>query len=299
MTRSYLLVPALMAAAIPAWCDQQFQASGLVLEVDKAHQTITVSHGSIPGFMDAMVMPFHVKEPKAFDQVHPAMMIDFKLVVTKTSSYISDIRERKFESIEADPDQARRLKALDAALQAKAGAAPPIQPGQVVPDFSLTDQDRHPRSLSQFDGKVVAITFIYTRCPLPDYCFRLTNNFGRLQKRFKQRIGRDLILLSITFDPNHDTPEVLAKYAGVWKADTKGWSFLTGPLADVRQVCGMFGMNFWPDEGVLTHSLHTVVLDRQRRLVANLEGNQFTANQLGDLVASVLARPSAKARQKN
>jgi protein SCO1/2 len=299
MTRSYLLVPTLIAAAIPAWCDQQFQASGLVLEVDKAHQTITVSHGSIPGFMDAMVMPFHVKDPKALDQVHPAMMVEFKLVVTKTSSYISDVRERKFESIEADPDQARRLKVLDKALQAKSGAAPTIQPGQVVPDFHLTNQSRHLLSLSQFDGKVVAITFIYTRCPLPDYCFRLTNNFGRLQKRFKEKMGRDLVLLSITFDPTNDTPEVLAKYADVWKADTKGWSFLTGSLTDVKQVCGMFGMNFWQDEGVLTHSLHTIVLDRQRKLVANLEGNQFTANQLGDLVALELARPSARARPKN
>jgi protein SCO1/2 len=299
MQRSHLLVPALIAAAIPAWCDQQFQASGLVLEVDRVHQTITISHGSIAGFMDAMVMPFHVKDPKALDQVHPAMLVDFKLFVTKRSSYIADVRERKFESIEADPDQARRLKVLDKALQAKSGAAPTIQPGQAVADFSLTDQNHRQRSLSQFDGKVVAITFIYTRCPLPDYCFRLTNNFGRLQKRFKERMGRDLILLSITFDPNHDTPEVLAKYAGVWKADTSGWSFLTGSLADVRRVCGMFGMNFWPDEGVLTHSLHTIVLDRQRRLVANLEGNQYTANQLGDLVANVLGRPSAKARQKN
>jgi len=299
MTRTSLLVPVLIATATPAWCDQQFQASGLVLEVDKAHQTITISHGSIPGFMDAMVMPFHVKDLKAFDQVRPAMLVDFKLFVTKTSSYISDVRERKFESIEADPDQARRLKVLDKALQAKSGAAPPIQPGQVVSDFRLTDQNRHPLALSQFDGKVVAITFIYTRCPLPDYCFRLTNNFGRLQKRFKERMGRDLILLSITFDPTNDTPEVLAKYADVWRADPKGWSFLTGSLADLKQVCGRFGMNFWQDEGVLTHSLHTVVLDRQRRLVANLEGNQFTANQLGDLVATLLARPSAEARQKN
>ena len=244
-------------------------------------------------------MPFHVKEPKTLDQVHPATMVDFKLFVTKTSSYISDVREKKFESIEADPDQARRLKVLDKALQAKSGAAPTIQVGQVVSDFRLTDQNRHPVSLSQFDGKVVALTFIYTRCPLPDYCFRLTNNFGRLQKRFKERMGRDLVLLSVTFDPTNDTPEVLAKYADVWKADTKGWSFLTGSLADVKQVCNSFGMNFWQDEGVLTHSLHTIVLDRQRRLVANLEGNQFTANQLGDLVATVLARSSAKARPKN
>ena len=104
-----------------------------------------------------------------------------------------------------------------------------------------------------FVGKVVAITFIYTRCPLPDYCMRLSNNFARLQKRFNTRMGRDLVLLSITFDPDHDSPDVLAKYAETWKANVDGWRFLTGTLSNVKQVCGMFGMNFWPDEGLLPH----------------------------------------------
>jgi len=136
---------------------------------------------------------------------------------------------------------------------------------------------------------VVAITFIYTRCPLPDYCFRLSNNFRRLQKRFDKRLGRDLVLLSVTFDPANDTPAVLARYAEVFKADGDGWRFLTGPPPDVQRVCAMFGMNFWPDEGTLTHSLHTVIVGRSGQLVTNIEGNQFTADQLGDLVEATLA----------
>jgi protein SCO1/2 len=118
----------------------------------------------------------------------------------------------------------------------------------------------------------------------------LSNNFARLQKRFNDRLGRDLVLLSISFDPDHDHPEVLAKYADQWKANVEGWHFLTGTLNTVKQVCGMFGMNFWPDEGLLTHSLHTAILDREGKLVANIEGNQFTAVQLGDLVEAVLTR---------
>jgi protein SCO1/2 len=299
--RRLFLVSSLLAGfltSVPAWCDQRYQGTGLVLSVDNEHQTITISHDSIPGFMDAMVMPFRVRESKALDNLRPAMMVNFTLVVTKTSSYVSDLQVREFKSVERDPQQAGRLKALDAAMQAKSGVPPVLESGQLVPDFTLTDQNDRPTTLSEFEGKVVAITFIYTRCPLPDYCLRLTNNFGRLQQRFRDRLGRDLILLSISFDPEHDQPPVLAKYASNWKADAKGWRFLTGQMTSVKQICGMFGMNFWPDEGLLTHSLHTVVIDPQRKLVANLEGNRFTAVQLGDLVDATMAQSVHKAAAK-
>src|SRR5271155_4851992 len=148
-------------------------------------------------------------------------------------------------------------------IRSPSGSQSMLSIGQTTLDFSLVDQMNHSVTLSEFRGKVVAITFIYTRCPLPDYCLRLSNNFARLQKRFNDRMGHDLVLLSITFDPDHDHPDVLMKYAEMWKADIRGWHFLTGSLSAVKQVCGMFGMNFWPDEGLLTHSLRTAVVDRQ------------------------------------
>ena len=283
--RSVCVACLLCLLCIPALAEQRFSATGLVVNVDPQHQTITISHDGIPGYMNAMVMPFHVRDPRQFENVRPATMVNFTLVVTKTSSYVSDLRVHEYESIERDPDQARRLKLLDSAMNA-AHSAPITEVGQLVPDFVLTDQNNRRVALSDYAGKIVAITFIYTRCPLPDFCLRLTNNFGRIQKRFKDRVGKDLILLSITFDPEHDRPEVLAKYAEVWKPNA-GWRFLTGSVDSVKQVCARFGMNFWPDEGLLTHSLHTVLIDRNRKLVANLEGNQFTAGQLGDLIASL------------
>jgi protein SCO1 len=90
--------------------------------------------------------------------------------------------------------------------------------------------------------------------------------------------------LSVTFDPVHDTPDVLAKYGQIWGAQARGWHLLTGPVEQVKTVCNLFGSNFWPEEGTLTHSLHTAVIDRKSKLVANVEGNQFTAEQLGDLI---------------
>jgi protein SCO1/2 len=273
--------------------EQRYQVTGLITEIDAPRQSIVVSHDRIPGYMDAMVMPYRVREQNALTGLKPGMKVEFTLVVTKTTSYVTGIRVQEYNSQERDPDQARRLAVLDAAMHPDDDAPATIAIGERVPDFSLVDQRNRPVTLSEFDGKVVAITFIYTRCPLPDYCLRLSNNFGRLQKRFADRMTRDLILLSVTFDPEHDRPEVLAKYAGVWKADVEGWRFLTGPLDAVKQLCGRFGMNFWPDEGLMTHSLHTLVIDRHRTLVANIEGNHFTAGQLGDLVEATLAHQTS------
>jgi protein SCO1/2 len=119
---------------------------------------------------------------------------------------------------------------------------------------------------------------------------RLSNNFARVQKRFHAQMGRDLVLLNIVIDTGHDQPETLATYAKQYKADPQGWHFLTGSLDDVQKVCRYFDMNFYPDEGLYIHSFHTAVLDRHHNLVANLEGNDFTAQQLGDLVENVLHR---------
>jgi protein SCO1/2 len=117
---------------------------------------------------------------------------------------------------------------------------------------------------------------------------RVTNNFGALQRRFQKELGRDLVLLTVTFDPERDTPEVLAEYASRWNADPNTWRFLTGPVADVRKVCALFGVEFFPDEGLLNHSLRTVVLDRRGVIVASIDGNQYSPEQLGDLVSTTL-----------
>jgi protein SCO1/2 len=134
--------------------------------------------------------------------------------------------------------------------------------GQAVPDFKLVDQDQQQVALSDFAGKVVAVTFVYVRCPLPNYCFRLSSNFARLQKRFKNQIGRNLVLLTIIIDPVHDQPQSVKDYARIWNADPKAWHFLTGSPAAIQQICARFDMKYYPDEALLVHSFHTVVIDR-------------------------------------
>jgi protein SCO1/2 len=281
-------VAAVFLAAGHSQGAQRYSASGLLVQVDPAHQAIDVSCQAIPGYMNAMEMRFPVRQQKALDGLQPGMMIEFTLTVTKHSAYVENIRIHQYESADQEPMAVRQLKLLEN-LVAPNGETT-LEVGQSVPDFTLIDQTRQNVSFSRLAGKIVAITFIYTSCPLPNYCFRLSNNFGILRKRFAERMDRDLVLLSITFDPEHDQPEVLARYARTWKSDAKGWYFLTGPTPEVQKVCRMFGMNFWPEEGLMMHSLHTVIVGRDGKVVANLEGNEFTVQQLGDFVERVLGR---------
>jgi protein SCO1/2 len=173
----------------------------------------------------------------------------------------------------------------------RASPASTVSIGQKVPDFVLTDQEGQRIALSQFSGKIVAVTFVYSRCPLPNYCFRLSSNFAQLKKRFRSRLGRDLILLSVVIDPVHETQQTLRDYARIWKADPQQWHFLTGPLPDIEEICRHFNMNFYPDEALLVHSFSTAIISRDGSMAALLEGNDFTPRQLGDLVQTMLSRP--------
>jgi protein SCO1/2 len=263
--------------AFLALAAERYPVTGIVLQVDPAHRSFTASCAAIPGYMEAMAMPYSVRDAKDLASLKPGAYVEFTLVVDGGHSWAEAIHPHRFESSEREQLRARRLQLLE----------PPhatIHIGDPVPDFTLTEQTGRRVSLSDFAGKVVAVTFIYTNCPLPDYCFRLSNNFGQVRKRF----GADLVLLSITFDPAHDTPPVLARYAATWKADPATWHFLTGSLDEIQAVSRRFGLNFWQEGGFLTHSLHTFAIDRRGRLAADFEGNEFSARQLGDYLATLL-----------
>lgn len=261
---------------------QRYPVTGLILKTDPAHRSFVASCTAIPGYMEAMVMPYTVRDEKQLKGIAPSMLVDFTLVVEDDDSYAENVRVHHYVSMEQEPVEVRNLQLLRTLEKPDAVPGPAL--GDKVPDFTLTDQARQQISLSQFAGKVVVAAFVYTSCPLPNYCFRLSNNLGRLQKRFADRMGRDLVLLSVTMDPVHDTPEVLAKYAATWKADSRYWHLLTGPRTEVEALCQKFGVDFWQGEGSLTHSLHTIVISREQKLAANFEGNEFTAEQLGDFV---------------
>ena len=269
---------------------EEHPAKGLVLKVDVQNRSLVVSCDSIPGYMEAMEMPFLVHDSRTLAALKPGMTVRFTLVERANVVYAENIQAGTAANFEPEPVQAGELSALHRAMD-PSSIAKIVPVGQQVPDFALTDQAQAQIRLSQLEGKVIALTFGYSRCPNPTYCLRLSNNLSTVERRFHDRAGRDLVLLTIMIDPDHDQGATLAQYASVFQANPVAWHFLTGPLPQIRQVAEMFGMNFWGDEGLLTHTLHTAVIDRQGRLASNIEGNQFTAKQLGDLVETVMDRP--------
>jgi protein SCO1 len=281
------IIAVLLACAIRMQCAESYAASGLVLEVDLSHHALLVSCDKLDGHSLPSVLRLAVHNPELLVRLVPGLMVNFKLVDGGKERYAEDIEIREFQSREQQASAARRLKILDDLTSSGTDTYETLHVSQPVPKTVLIDQNRREFDVAGFSGRVVVLNFFYTHCSLPDYCFRLSNNLGNIQNRFRARLGSDLVLLSISFDPVHDQPEVLKDYARTWHAGPN-WHFLTGETFTVRNFCKLFGVNSWPDEAELMHSLHTVIIDREGRLAANLEGNEFTPQQLGDLIEVIL-----------
>jgi len=140
--------------------------------------------------------------------------------------------------------------------------------------------------LADLRGKIVALNFLYTRCPMPEVCPRLAASFATLQRSFADR--NDLTLISITIDPQWDTPEVLASYAKLWRAREENWRFLTGSPDAVKGVATSWGLLYWPEEGAIVHTSRTAIIGRDGKLVAMVEGSSYRTDQLVNLVRHYL-----------
>ena len=243
-----------------------YSVDGIVVAVDPAARTMLVSHRAIAHYMPAMLMPFHTENAAELAPLHPGARIAFLLSVNHGQSLARNIRPS------GEPD---------------APLPPPAQKlpiGAALPDFQLTDQ--HGRTIRAADlrGKVTAIDFIYSRCPLPDVCPRLSANFAMLQRQFRGQSADTLLLLSVTVDPEFDTPPVLAEYAHRWAA-AANWRFLTG---DVAPLAAALGEIYWAGEGSIGHNSTTSIIGRDGRLAAQVEGSNYRPGQLVHLIARQL-----------
>ena len=199
-----------------------------------------------------MTMPFRVARSSELRGIAPGMRVQFRFDGQKATKI------RRVRANEAEMPRAERE----------------LKPGDPAPDFTLMDQQGRNVRLADFKGRVVAVNFLYTRCPVPEVCPRLAAAFAYVHKR------TDAALLSITVDPVYDTPEILAAYARLWRADPDLWRFLTGSPQQIAQVGREYGLVYWPEEGAVAHTARTYVIGRDGIVAAVLEGTSWRADQL-------------------
>ncbi len=249
-------------AAPPA--AQEFVVRGVIKKIDAAAGRVVISHENIPGYMPAMTMDFQAARPVELHGFEPGDELEFRLAVTDTQSRVD------------------RLRKLGRALIAS-DDAPGIPPrGTVLPDVSLVDEHGNPLHLSQCQGRVVAITFIFTRCPLPDFCPRMSRHFAAVAHDLQKEPPASWALLSVTIDPANDTPAVLAEYARVYRPEAAGaqWSFATGDPGEIRKLSAAVGLATKGDGAGLEHNLRTVVLNRDGKLRRVFAGNEWPPEEL-------------------
>ena len=269
MRRGGILLIFLLVAA----CDKErrYPIEGQVLAVDQSRQEITLRHGDIKGFMPGMTMPFKVIDPRALTATKPGDLVRATLVVSDSSGRLDDVVRTGTASLPTDVPVEPRSRMLDV--------------GEMVPDASLIDQDGRSRRFSEWRGKTVAVTFVYTRCPLPEFCPLMDRNFATVQREVEADRGlADRVrLLSVSFDPDHDTPKVLQEHAHRVAADPRMWTWLTGPRAEVEPFALAFGVSTMRDNKPpleIVHNLRTAVVDRTGRITSVLTGNSWTPDEL-------------------
>lgn len=257
---------------------KRYRLHGKVVAVDKDKKQATIAHDKIPGFMDAMTMPFDIKNEDVLNTLSKDAEIDADLVVDNVAgkSWLENF------SVVSAPDPNNPAPAPNENF---------AQIGKEVPDFKLTNQDGKPVSFKDFRGRALAITFIYTRCPLPDFCIRMSKNFSNLANQLAAQtaLSDKIRLLSISFDPATDTPETLKKYGLDYigkdspAADFKIWQLATAPENDVRNIADFFGLQYDTDaenNTLINHTLRTIVIAPNGKVTKVFTGSQWTNEDL-------------------
>ncbi len=251
---------------------KQYKVRGVVVSADASKGSVTLDGEAIPGFMDAMTMPYTLKDPTIISELHPGDTITAILLVSKSNSLLDQI---------------------DVIAQAKADYVPPVlyqplNPGEAVPDFKLRNQSGKLIHLGQFRGKVLLVTFIYTRCPLADYCPRMSRNFAELDKALAAdpALYAKTHLLSVSFDPDYDTPAVLRSYGGSYTGNYTQekfahWDFAAPPKAELPDVLKFFVLGATPEKDrTITHSLSTIVISPEGKIYKWYPTNDWNPGQL-------------------
>jgi protein SCO1/2 len=274
-----------VAAASAAKVNTYF-VKGIIKELKPEQKTVVIKHEEIPAYMRAMTMPFRVQDAADLNGLVPGQTVSFRLNVTDDSSWIDQITVLGGAKTTETPtvESFRRVRDVE-----------PLRAGDLMPDYRFTNQLGQSVSLGDFEGQAVALTFIFTRCPLPDFCPRMSGNFASAYRQLLNHAGSptNWHLFSISFDVGFDTPAVLKNHSDRYEPDPARWSFCTGAMIDIDAITEQFGLNFSRPQGQLNwdHNLRTVVIDAQGRVQTILIGNTWKPEELvGEIVKAAKAK---------
>jgi|SRR5208337_102134 len=281
--RALVLASALLSLISLAGCSskpagQRYDLQGRVVAVDAAARQLTIAHRDIPGLMEGMTMPFQVsdKDTWVFKSIAPGDQVHATLVLTDHAE-LQGITFTRGSDTPSDGTSALRIP----------------QSGDEVPDFTLVNQSGKTIHFHQFRGKPLLLTFIYTRCPFPEYCPRLSNNFSQVMQQLQKnaKVFGEAQLLSISIDPDHDKPAALRSYGEryVGRVDPRfaHWQFASGSPEEVLQTADFFGLAYNQKDGQIVHGLVTVLVGKDGKVAKVYSGNDWKPDQVAaDFIAA-------------
>jgi protein SCO1/2 len=265
---------------------KRYPFTGRVVSIDAQAESAVIDGDNIPGFMDAMAMSYKIKPAATLNQLAPGDSIAAEVVVAPDPKNPDGALDSWLENVKVT---------AHATSAAPANALHIPAPGEAVPDFSFTNQSGKHISLKQYSGKVLLVTFIYTRCPFPDFCPRMSSNFAEAYKQLAAK--PNVHLLSLSFDPEHDTPKVLRDY-GFSVAHTHDpalftrWEFAAPTAADLPRIADFFALTVKPEGGLITHTLSTAVIGPDGEILKWYHGSDW---QVSDLINDAAMAPLLKA----
>jgi protein SCO1/2 len=259
---------------------KRYPFTGRVVSVDAQAQSAIIDGDAIPGFMEAMAMPYKVKPEATLNHLHPGDSISAEVVVVQADPKNED----------AAPDywleNIRTIAHIDPVPAAGVNSLHTPSPGEDVPDFSVTNQAGKRITLKEYRGNILFLTFIYTRCPFPDFCPRMSSNFSEVYKQIGTNPAlAGAHLLSISFDPEHDTSKVLRDY-GFSVAHTHEpalfthWEFAAPSKSDLPKIADFFALTVKPGNGLITHNLSTAVIGPDGKIVKWYHGSDWQPSDL-------------------
>jgi protein SCO1/2 len=255
---------------------RSYQVRGVVRGFAPDRTTVSIQHEDVPGFMPSMTMPFSVKDQKDIAGLKIGDGIAFRMTVTDEDLFLDQVKKIPAPDVHvAEPTPT-------ANVSSKATAR--LREGEIVPFFGLTNQDGKRVTLDTFRGQSFVLTFIFTRCPVPNFCPRISQNFSELQEAIKSENGAagKTRLLSITLDPQFDTPAILKNYAQHQKADPDIWTFATGESAEIDHLTQSFAVFVQPEGGTISHGLATALIGPDGTVIKIWRGNAWKPSEVID-----------------